>query len=277
MDGQVASPISPGGNPLAPLSPKHVQSTTKRALKGAQPLRDDVQDKVNRLQHRITTIDTVDGEVGVAISDLTEQQAQAYREIKTEFETRKRQLAAQMKAREEELCDMATKHFEMAEAALKDKKDVLAEEDVRVKACVTEGIEALGLDDAWFIQAYPDIQIEAGASAVVATRQLLQSKFGEWNVDFSQELTGNAKFGAQFMPAISIHGQVGGKEAPAPVRASSPIRSSSPTPVRAALPAPKREPSPKPVRSAPKSPKSQDPNADIIVRYFGEDNVEVVQ
>ena len=41
-------------------------------------------------------------------TDLTEQQAQAYREIKTEFETRKRQLAAQMKAREEELCDMVS-------------------------------------------------------------------------------------------------------------------------------------------------------------------------
>ena len=35
-------------NALSPLSPKHVQSTTKRALKAAQPLRDEVQAKVSK-------------------------------------------------------------------------------------------------------------------------------------------------------------------------------------------------------------------------------------
>lgn len=53
---------------LSPLSPQHVQSTTKRALKAAQPLRDEVQSKVNKLQMRVTECVSTDGSVDKAIS-----------------------------------------------------------------------------------------------------------------------------------------------------------------------------------------------------------------
>ena len=55
---------------LSPLSPQHVQSTTKRALKAAQPLRDEVQAKVNKLQMRVTEVVSTDASVDKSISGL---------------------------------------------------------------------------------------------------------------------------------------------------------------------------------------------------------------
>jgi len=195
-------------SPLSPLSPKHVQSTTKRALKAAQPLRDEVQMKVNRLQNRITEIGNVDGEVGSAISGLSDKKAQAHRHIQEEFAAQMKRIEEALTARNEQLCEMATEHFRIMEERLKEKRDQLGQEKTRISDCVTEGIEALALDDAWFIQAYPDINLEGGASVVANTREMLASKVGGWSVDFNPELRGNAKFESQMCPAIKAHGQV---------------------------------------------------------------------
>ncbi len=51
------------GSPVEILSPKHAQSTTKRALMSAGPLRDEIQMKVQKLQMRINDVENVDGEV----------------------------------------------------------------------------------------------------------------------------------------------------------------------------------------------------------------------
>ena len=51
------------GSPVEILSPKHAQSTTKRALKSAGPLRDEIQIKVQKLQMRINDVENVEGEV----------------------------------------------------------------------------------------------------------------------------------------------------------------------------------------------------------------------
>jgi uncharacterized protein YoxC len=195
-------------SPLSPLSPKHVQSTTKRALKAAQPLRDEVQAKVNKLQNRITEVGNVDGDVASAVEGLEEKRAQAHRHIQEEFAAQMKRLQEAMQARNDQLCEMATEHFRIMEERLKEKRDQLAQERHRIQACCTEGIEALELDDAWFIQAYPDINLEGGATVVTATRDMLQSKVGGWSVDFNPELRGNAKFDSQMVPAIKAHGQV---------------------------------------------------------------------
>jgi len=207
MDGESPERMT-GDSPLSPLSPKHVQSTTKRALKAAQPLRDEVQAKVNRLQNRCTEIGVVDGDVGSAISGLAEKKAQAHRHIKEEFAAQMKRLEEAMIARDAQLCEMASEHFRIMEERLKEKKDQLSSEKTRINDCVTEGIEALALDDAWFIQAYPDINLEGGASVVQNTRDMLASKVGGWSVDFNPELRGNAKFESQMCPSIKAHGQV---------------------------------------------------------------------
>jgi len=218
-------------SPLAPLSPKHVQSTTKRALKAAQPLRDEVQAKVNKLQNRVTDITNIDADVCNAVAGLDEKKSQAHRHVKDEFEVQMRLLEEAMAERRDQLCEMATEHFRIMEEKLKEKRDQLSVEDARIKDAVREGVEALALDDAWFIQAYPDINLEGGSSVVGATRELLGSKIGGWSVDFNPELRGNAKYEAQFVPAIRGHGQVqqGTKDSmdsyrssPAPHRAIEP-------------------------------------------------------
>jgi len=56
--------------------------------------------------------------------------------------------------------------------------------------CVTEGIDALALDDAWFIQAYPDIDLEGGSTVITQTRDMLAAKVGGWSVDFNPEIRG---------------------------------------------------------------------------------------
>ena len=62
---------TPQTDALAPLSAKHVQSTTKRALRGAQPLRDDVQEKLNKLNHRGQDVASIDTDVVDAIAGLS--------------------------------------------------------------------------------------------------------------------------------------------------------------------------------------------------------------
>jgi len=94
------------------------------------------------------------------------------------------------------------------EAKLKEQKDSLGEEKTRVSECVTEGIDALALDDAWFIQAYPDIDLEGGSTVITQTRDMLAAKVGGWSVDFNPELRGNAKFQGSVIPAVQSHGQV---------------------------------------------------------------------
>ena len=61
--------------------------------------------------------------------------------------------------------------------------------------CVTEGIDALALDDAWFIQAYPDIDLEGGSTVITQTRDMLAAKVGGWSVDFNPELRGDSAHG----------------------------------------------------------------------------------
>ena len=41
-----------------------------------------------------------------------------------------------------------------------------------------------------FLKAFPDINLEGGASMVQSTRDLLQGKIGGWSVDFNPELRG---------------------------------------------------------------------------------------
>ena len=55
---------------------------------------------------------------------------------------------------------------------------------------MTEGIDALALDDAWFIQAYPDIDLEGGSTVITQTRDMLAAKVGGWSVDFNPEIRG---------------------------------------------------------------------------------------
>merc|ERR1739848_549522 len=100
---------------------------------------------------------------------------------------------------------MATEHFRLMEEKLKDKQDQLLQERERLGFMVREGEEALELDDAWFIQAYPDINLDGGSSVVGATREMLASKVGGWSVDFNPELRGNAKFENAIVPAIKNH------------------------------------------------------------------------
>jgi len=239
----IGSPL-PQGSPLAPLSPKHVQSTTKRALKAAQPLRDEVQSKVNKLQNRVTDISNVDGDVVNAVGGLAEKREQAHRHVREEFEVQMKLLEDAMAARRDQLCEMATEHFRLMEEKMKEKRDQLSAEDARIKDAVREGVEALALDDAWFIQAYPDINLEAGSSVVGATRDLLQSKIGGWSVDFNPELRGNAKFEGQMVPAIKAHGQVqqGTKDVPMDNYFHTPVRTEHTTPAHRAIePAPAHE------------------------------------
>ena len=40
-------------------------------------------------------------------------------------------------------------------------------------------VQALGLDDAWFIQAYPDITLDPGSSTVGHAREVLQGGNGQ--------------------------------------------------------------------------------------------------
>ena len=69
-------------------------------------------------------------------------------------------------------------------------------------------LQALALDDAWFIQAYPDIDLEGGSTVITQTREMLAAKVGGWAVDFNPELRGNAKFQGSIIPAVQSHGQV---------------------------------------------------------------------
>jgi len=163
---------------------------------------------VNRLQNRVTECHAVDGEVGTTIGGLESKRDEAKRHITEEFEAQQKIILEAMEQRKVQLCDMATEHFRLMEEKLKEKRDNLSTEKNRLNAVMKEGIEALALDDAWFIQAYPDINLEGGASVIQSTRDLLNAKIGGWSVDFNPELRGNAKVDAQMVPAIKSHGQV---------------------------------------------------------------------
>ena len=191
---------------LSPLSPRHVQSTTKRALKGAQPLRDDIQVQVTELRNRKEEVAQVGGEVDSELQNVNEHREESYRCIIEEFEMQHKKIEEQLEARKNELLGFANAHYKLVEEAMQQKKADLQEETSRVDACVIEGEEALALDDAWFIQAYPDIQLKPGTSYTQATRKLLQSD-SRFHVDFDQEHQGNAKINAVFMPQLSGHGQ----------------------------------------------------------------------
>merc|ERR1711934_844783 len=106
---------------LTPLSPKHAQSTTKRALASAVPLRDELQARVDELQKRVIECHAVDTDVSTEIAGLEAKREAAYRQIVKEFEAKLKMVTEAMEARKVQLSEMATAHFLEREQELKSK------------------------------------------------------------------------------------------------------------------------------------------------------------
>merc|ERR1711998_485336 len=83
------------------------------------------------------------------------------------------------------------------------QRELLGDEAVRVKACVEHALEALGLDDAWFIQAYPDIELEPGHSTVPQAREVLKGGNGSLALSFDERVMNDV-----LCPAVRGHGKL---------------------------------------------------------------------
>jgi len=185
-----------------PMSPK-TPGTLVRAKKGAVPLRQEIQDKVDGLQRRGMDVDSADHDLGVAMAGLDQSLKELETRIKNEFSTMKVKLEEQMQARCGELIHGAKEHFEKLSAVMAQQREGLGEEGVRVKACVEHALEALGLDDAWFIQAYPDIQLEPGHSTVSRAREVLKGGNGSLALSFDERVMNDV-----LCPAVRGHGKL---------------------------------------------------------------------
>jgi len=185
-----------------PLSPK-TPGTLVRAKKGAVPLRQEIQDKVDALQRRGSEVDSADHDLGVAMSGLDQSLKELETRIKNEFSAMKTKLEEQMQHRCGELIHGAKEHFEKLSAVMAQQRELLGEEGVRVKACVEHAVEALGLDDAWFIQAYPDIQLEPGHSSVGRAREVLKGGNGSLALSFDERVMNDV-----LCPAVRGHGKL---------------------------------------------------------------------
>jgi hypothetical protein len=231
-----------------PLSPK-TPGTLVRAKKGAGPLRQEIQERVDELNRHHADIDAVDGDLEDAMKganfpgfsfgrsihaaflvlglDVSLKELES--RIKREFTEMSAKLDDVMSSRCHELVRIyhlfrapasvsfclvraliymvqtgaAKEHFEKLSAVMAQQREALGEEGSRVKACIEAALEALELDDAWFIQAYPDIQLEPGSSCVGRAREVLNSGNGSLALTFDERVMSDV-----LVPAIKGHGRL---------------------------------------------------------------------
>merc|ERR1712086_164014 len=217
-------PMSDYGEPLSPKGP----GTLVRAKKGAVPLRQEIQDKCDELTRHAAEIETVDRDLDDAMKGLDQSLKELEGRIKREFSEMSTKLEDVMGARCHELTGLAKSHFEKLNAIMAQQREALGEEGHRVKACIEHAIEALELDDAWFIQAYPDIELEPGSSSVGRAKEVLKGGNGSLALSFDERVISDV-----LVPAIKGHGRLnssilGEEERPSYASPRSP-KQSSPT------------------------------------------------
>jgi hypothetical protein len=191
--------MSDYGEPLSPKGP----GTLVRAKKGAVPLRQEIQDKCDELTRHAAEIETVDGDLDDAMKGLDQSLKELEGRIKREFSEMSTKLEDVMGARCHELTGLAKSHFEKLNAIMAQQREALGEEGHRVKACIEHAIEALELDDAWFIQAYPDIELEPGSSSVGRAKEVLKGGNGSLALSFDERVISDV-----LVPAIKGHGRL---------------------------------------------------------------------
>eukprot|EP00658_Telonema_sp_P-2_P082241 TRINITY_DN8642_c0_g1_i1.p1 TRINITY_DN8642_c0_g1~~TRINITY_DN8642_c0_g1_i1.p1 ORF type:complete len:272 (+),score=86.77 TRINITY_DN8642_c0_g1_i1:204-1019(+) len=186
----------------SPPTPK-TPGTLVRAKKSAVPLRQEIQDQVDQLQRRNCDVTGADGDLGTAMNGLDQSLLELENRIHKEFEEMKERMEEQMKLRQAELIAGAKDHFEKLTSVMAQQRELLKDEEVRVKAKVEEALEALGLDDAWFIQAYPDIDLAPGASHVNKSREVLNGGNGALGLSFDERVMSDV-----LLPAVRGHGKL---------------------------------------------------------------------
>jgi len=191
--------MSDYGEPLSPKGP----GTLVRAKKGAVPLRQEIQDKVDELTRHSAEIETVDRDLDDAMKGLDQSLKELEGRIKREFTDMSTKLEDVMSARCHELVGLAKSHFEKLNAIMAQQREALGEEGHRVKACIEHAIEALELDDAWFIQAYPDIELEPGSSSVGRAKEVLKGGNGSLALSFDERVIADV-----LVPAVKGHGRL---------------------------------------------------------------------
>lgn len=191
--------MSDYGEPLSPKTP----GTLVRAKTGAVPLRQEIQDKVDELTRHQGEIEAVDHNLDDAMKGLDQSLKELEARIKREFSEMKTKLEDSMSSRCHELTVAAKEHFEKLSAIMAQQREDLGEEGHRVKACIEHAIEALELDDAWFIQAYPDIELEPGSSSVGHAKEVLKGGNGSLALSFDERVITDV-----LVPAIKGHGRL---------------------------------------------------------------------
>merc|ERR1711957_118864 len=183
-----------------PGSPK-TPGTIVRAKKGAGPLRQEVRDRMEALKLRDDDVTSTDRDVGVAMNGLDQSLKELENRIKREFSQMKQKLEDTMNGRSRELIGAAKLHFEKLLEVMKKQRELLGEEGTRVSACIDAALEALGLDDAWFIQAYPDITLDPGSNTVGHAREVLQGGNGSLSLVFDENMVSRV-----LLPSVKGHG-----------------------------------------------------------------------
>jgi len=195
-----------GPSPRQVLSATHCSTTANRALAAAVPMREDVEAQVTKLEYIMNSTDTVYQEVDDKIMKLHDKCDEANRAIDSEFEAQMRLLQDAMEMRRQVLRNSASEHYQKLEDELSQKKEQLLIEKEEFQAKAFQGVEALALDDAWLIQAYPDLKLEPGSSAVEEIKQILLGT-ANWKVNFNPSVNSNVNF-AEVLTSVANHGLV---------------------------------------------------------------------